>query len=181
MLQPLSRGASVLAALAVGLTACGAASAARPASTPPDPSASRPPACAGTAPTRIAPNPWSQARAQLAPGDATSVRLCRYAGLNGHPPRSLLRSRLITRRSAVAGLVQAFDRLPAATGTFNCPVDDGSAIVALLAYPHGRTVTISVGLRGCQSVTNGDARRTASGTNGQPGPALVAQLERLTS
>jgi hypothetical protein len=181
MLQPLSRGASLLAALAVGLTACSAASAARPASTDSDPPASRPPACAGTSPTRIAPNPWSQARVRLAPGGAAAIRLCRYAGLNGHPPRSLVRSTLVTHRAAVGRLVRAFDRLPAATGTFNCPVDDGSAIVALLTYPHGRAVTISVRLRGCQSVTNGDLRRTASGTNGQPGPALVAKLERLTS
>jgi hypothetical protein len=181
MLQPLSRGASVLAAIAVGLTACGAASAAKPASTPSGPPASRPPACVAAGPNRIAPNSWSQARSQLAPTGASAIRLCRYAGLNGHPPRSLVRAALVTSRTTVASLVQAFDRLPAGTGTFSCPVDDGSAVVALLSYPHGRVLTISVGLRGCQVVTNGDLRRTASGTNGQPGPALVSRLERLTS
>jgi hypothetical protein len=180
MLQPLSRGARILAALAVGLTACGAARAARPGSAPSGPSA-RPPACAAIGPTRVPPNSWSQARSQLAPAGATAIRLCRYAGLNDHPQRGLLRSALVTSRTTVASLVQDFDRLPAATGTFNCPVDDGSAIVALLTYPHGRALTISVGLRGCQSVTNGDLRRTASGANDQPGAALVAQLERLTS
>jgi hypothetical protein len=180
MLQPLSRGASVLAALAFGLTACGAASAARPASTHSDPPG-RPAACAATAPRRIPSNPWPQARGQLAPAGASAIRLCRYAGLNAHPPRRLRRTALIFNRTTVANLVRAFDRLPSATGTLNCPVDDGSQILALLAYPHGHAVSISVGLRGCQSVTNGDLRRTASGTTGQPGPVLIAQLERLTS
>jgi hypothetical protein len=126
-------------------------------------------------------NTWSQARAQLAPAGATAIRLCRYTGVNAHPPRSLVRSTLLTSRTTVTGLVQNFDRLRSVTGTFSCPVDDGSEIIAALAYPHGRAVTISVGLRGCQRVTNGAIQRTASGTNGQPGPALVAQLERLTS
>jgi hypothetical protein len=180
MLQPVSRGAGALAAIAVGLTACGAASAAKPSGAGTDPPA-RPAACATTSPRQIPPDPWSPARVQLAPSGATAIRLCRYAGLNSRPPDGLVRSALITNRVAVADLVQGFDRLPSAIGTFHCPVDDGSEIVALVAYPGGRAVTISSGLRGCQSVTNGDIRRTAAGGSGQPGPALIAQLERLTS
>ncbi len=180
MLQPPSRGASTLAALAAGLTACGAASAAGKGAGASDPPA-RPPACALTTPRQIAPNPWPQARTALAPAGATAVRLCRYAGVNAHPQRALARAALISSRSSVAGLVVALDRLPSASGTFGCALDDGSQIVALLAYPHGRALTISVGLRGCQSVTNGDLRRTAAGGTGQPGPALVVALERLTS
>jgi hypothetical protein len=82
---------------------------------------------------------------------------------------------LLGERAAVTRLTGEFDELQPMRGGFACPVDDGSEIVALLAYPHGRSVTISVNLRGCNSVTNGDVFRTALGTK------LVAQLERLIS
>lgn len=183
-MQPLSPRVGALVALAVGLTACGSASAANSASHPaaatPEPPA-RTAACPDTAPAQFPANSWSSARAELAPAGPTEIRLCRYAGLNARPSRALTRTALITNSATVTGLVRGFDRLPSASGTFHCPLDDGSEIVALLTYPHERTVTISVGLRGCQTVTNGDLRRTAAGTSGQPGPTLVAQLERLTS
>jgi hypothetical protein len=44
-----------------------------------------------------------------------------------------------------------------------CPADDGSQILALLAYPNGSQVTIGVELTGCQRVTNGDPVRIANG------------------
>jgi hypothetical protein len=139
-----------------------------------------PAGCAAKAPARIPPNPWPAARAKLAPAGAQAIRLCRYSGANARPRLRLTRSVLIERRGTVGGLVRQFDRLPAPRGTFACPFDDGSEIVALLAYPGGHAVTISVGLRGCNTVANGDVLRTATGRPGQPGPALLAQLERLT-
>jgi hypothetical protein len=184
MMQPPSPRLGALIALAVGLTACGSATAAnsasRHAAAPPDPPVRTAP-CPDAAPAQFAANSWSAARSELAPAGPTAILLCRYAGLNALPRRALTRTALITNAATVASLVRGFDRLPSASGTFNCPLDDGSEIVALLTYPHGRMVTISVHLRGCQMVTNGDLRRTAAGTSGQPGPTLVAQLERLTS
>ncbi len=180
MRETIARRVGVLAALAIGLAACGAASAA-PAGFSRSEATVRPPSCAATAPARIAANPWAPARARLAPAGARAIRLCRYDGLNAPRPRRLTHSTLIAGGATVAGLVRQFDRLPSGAGTYACPVDDGSEIIALLAYPRGRGVTISVGLRGCQTVSNGDVRRTAAGESGQPGPALVARLERMTS
>jgi hypothetical protein len=81
----------------------------------------------------------------------------------------LLRRRIVVRR-----LVSELDRLPALTGSVACPFDDGSEIVALLVYPHGRHATISVGLTGCAVVTNGRVHRTAAGRR-----SFLAHLELL--
>lgn len=168
-----------LATIAVGLSACGAASAAQSAAPARPPS--RPAACRFEAPTRVAANPWAAARVQLAPATPTALRLCRYSGLNANQPRRLIASVLVDSRSTLRSLTHRFDQLASAQGTFGCPLDDGSEIVARLAYPGPHQVTISVGLRGCNSVTNGDLHRTAAGAAGRPGPKLLAQLERLTS
>jgi hypothetical protein len=112
-----------------------------------------------------------------------SIRLCRYAGLNAHPRFKLLRSSLRSNRRLIRKLVREFDRLPPfAPGAVACPADSGSQIVALLAYPNGRAVRISVGLSGCASVTNGDVVRTAFGfgTPRKFGPQLVSELKHLT-
>ncbi|MGH2916126.1 MAG: hypothetical protein ACRDMX_14185 [Solirubrobacteraceae bacterium] len=76
-----------------------------------------------------------------------------------------------------------FDRLPSLHGAVACPADDGSQILTRLVYPGDRDVLISVGLTGCETVTNGSVSRTAAGL-GSPrafGPQLVTQLERLAS
>jgi hypothetical protein len=160
----------------LALTACGAAAAAGsgPAAKP---VLSRPAGCSPKAPARIRRNPWSATRAQLAPPGASAIRLCRYSAIPSH----LVRSTLIGAHRPVSSLVRQFDRLPATKGTFACPVDDGSQIVALLSYPSGHRVAIDVHLKGCNEVTNGDLFRAALGRPGQPGPVLLARLERLTS
>jgi hypothetical protein len=132
-------------------------------------------------PSRLPANSWAAARAKLAPAGADAIRLCRYSGLNSKPPLRLTRSVLIGRRATVASLTRQFNRLPSFKGAIACPVDDGSQILALFAYPSGRRMTIDVHLEGCSQATNGDATRTALGSRGQPGPKLVARLERLTS
>jgi hypothetical protein len=116
----------------------------------------------------------------LAPAGASTIRLCRYAG---RPHIALVSSRLLRDRRLVGGLARELDRLPPSpAGPVNCPNDDGSQILALLAYP-GRALTVSVDLAGCRLVTNGSVGRTAAGM-GSPatlGPQLVAQLERLVA
>lgn len=59
----------------------------------------------------------------------------------------------------------------------------GSEIIGLLSYTDGHAVTVSLGLTGCQTATNGSVRRTAAGIGSRRafGPRLVAQLKRLTA
>ena len=99
----------------------------------------------------------------LAPPGTGAIRLCRYSGLNAHPRLALVGSRLLDSRTIVDQLVTELDRLPALRGAVACPADDGSQILALLAYPGGHQVSISVGLTGCALVTNGSVHRTAAG------------------
>ena len=125
---------------------------------------------------------WPPARRVLAPSGADQIRLCRYSGLNSHPRLALVRARLVDRAGLVAQLVKRLDGLPSGPGgPVACPSDDGSQIVALVAYPNGREVRISVGLRGCELVSNGSVHRTASGYGPYPrrGPRLLAELKWL--
>ncbi len=141
-----------------------------------------PAACARNAPSAIPSNSWSAAQSKLAPDGATEIRLCRYSGLNAHPALQLIRSALVTSSRLVHKLVDQFDQLPAqGPGAIACPNDDGSKIVAHLVYPGGQRVRISVGLTGCNAVTNGSVQRVADGYGLlRLGPQLVAELLALT-
>ena len=137
-----------------------------------------PPRCSTTEPQRLAANAWAPALKQLAPADASAIRLCGYDGLNASP-RFKLATSLIRSGRVVNQLVRELDALPPPRpGIFACPDDDGSQILALLAYPAGHEVTISASVTGCSVLSNGDVTRTAS--DGPPGPRLMAQLERLS-
>jgi hypothetical protein len=142
----------------------------------------RPALCSKKAPVRVPAQSWPPARRALAPIGASAIRLCRYSGLNARPRLALVSSRLVDSRRVVGRLVRDFDRLPRpARGVTACPDDDGSLIVALLVYPAGRVLTISVSLTGCEEVTNGRVNRTAEGF-GSPrafGRQLIVELERL--
>jgi hypothetical protein len=139
--------------------------------------------CSPTVPSRIPAESWTLARRELAPPRPIAIRLCRYAGLGARPPLRLVRSVLRSNPSLIGTLVSELDRLPSAKGAFACPADDGSRILLLLAYPGDHAVTISVGLRGCHTVTNGSVYRSAAGIGSPPafGPQLVTELKRLTA
>lgn len=141
--------------------------------------------CPRRTPGHIPTNSWTPARHELAPPGATTIRLCRYSGLDALPRLALLRSVTIRARGLVRELVHELDALPVIRGAVACSLDDGSEIVALLAYPSHHVVMISVGLRGCELVTNGSVYRTAavigSSPMPMPRPQLVSQLERLTA
>ena len=139
--------------------------------------------CSRTAASRVRAGSWTPAQEELAPPGAGAIRLCRYSGLNARPRLRLTRSVLRSDPSLIAELVREFDRLPSAQGTIACPADDGSEIVAQLAYPDGHAVTIRVGMTGCEIVSNGRVYRIAAGFGSPPafGPQLVAQLKRLTA
>ena len=138
--------------------------------------------CSNHAPSRVSPDAWSLTRVELAPPGASAIGLCRYSGLNDHPRLTLIRAAAVTAPSLVGRLVGEFDRLPASEGAVACPDDNGSEIIARLVYPNRHLVTISVGLTGCERVTNGSVNRTAAGIGAPPafGPELLTQLKRLT-
>ncbi len=140
-----------------------------------------PVACSPKAPPSIRAAGWSAAHEELAPAGASAIRLCRYSDLNAHPRLALISSRLLRNPGIVRELVSKFDRLPSLSGAVACPNDDLSQILAVPAYPGGRQVTVSVGLTGCELVSNGSVYRTAAGLGSPPGfgPQLVAQLEQL--
>jgi hypothetical protein len=146
------------------------------------PAPGHPTRCSAAAPPGAPAERWAAARHELAPAGASEIRLCRYSGLNDHPPMTLVRSRLLGRGRLVAQLLSRFDGLPSGPrGAVSCPADDASQILALVAYPGGREVRISVGLTGCELVSNGSVHRTTSGYGPHPrrGPRLLAQLKRL--
>lgn len=181
------RRAASLMLLIVGAAACGAATShasvnPRVRSTPPQ--RAEPAACARTRrPEHVAPNAWTPARRRLAPGRPDAIRLCRYSRLADHRRVRLVRSRLLSDPTLLTQLVVEFNELPPfPPGAFACPADDGSQIVALLAYSNGRQVTIAAELTGCQGVTNGDVVRIANGYGDHPrlGPRLLTELKRLT-
>jgi hypothetical protein len=125
---------------------------------------------------------WWAATRKLAPVGATAIRLCRYGGLNDHPRLKLLNAALVINRRTVGHVIQEFDSLKQGpAGSVACPSDDGSQILALVAYPRAHRVTISVGLTGCSRVVNGDVSRTAANFAGKnpAGPELVGLLKRL--
>lgn len=133
-----------------------------------------PPRCPERVVAHLGPEQWAAARQRLAPARASAIRLCRYAGPNARRPFALIGSRVVRGGRLVSGLVGELDTLrPLPKGVISCPEDDGSQMLALLAYPSRQVVTISAGLTGCRIVTNGSVVRTASGSQ------LVGQLEGL--
>jgi len=168
----------VLALATWALAACGASS--RGASSVTGTAQAAP--CPPGHQQKLARNPWRLASQRLVPLGAAAMRLCRYAGVNGHPPGALVHSRLVTDPVLLGELTEQFNGLPAfPPGPVSCPIDDGSQILALLVYADGRNVTIASDLTGCQLVTNGDLIRTAAGFGAAPqaGERLLHELERL--
>jgi hypothetical protein len=138
--------------------------------------------CDKDAPTRLPAQRWQAARLRLAPSGANAILVCRYSGMNAHPRLVLVHSLLVRSSSLIAKVVAELDRLPSLRGTVNCPMDDGSEIVLTMYYPTGRTVMISLGLTGCDLVSNGSVARYAGGFGEPPafGPKLLDQLETLS-
>ena len=134
--------------------------------------------CARREPSGIPPNAWAPTRRRLAPLGATAIRLCRYGEL---PNVLLLRSTLLTSPIVIERLLNDFDMLPTPPRGVKCPEDNGSEIVASIAYANGKRVTVAVKLTGCALATNGNLLRSASGfaTANNAGPDLVAELQRL--
>lgn len=134
------------------------------------------PRCPNLAPAPLA-STKPHGRGLLVPKGATWVLLCRYRGLNSQAPRRLERERLVTSRAQIARLTAEFDALPPLPHGIHCPFDDGREIVTTFRYPSRGEDVVSVGLAGCEVVSNGSfPPRTATG---QAGSRLLAQLMAL--
>jgi hypothetical protein len=140
------------------------------------PAAGMPTPCSSHAPAKLSAPRLGPARVQLAPAGVQAIRLCRYSGLNARPRLNLIGARLVQSPSVIGGLVRDLDRLPPFSGPIACPADDGSQIVLWLTYPSGHRVAVSVGLTGCDSVTNGSVVRMGLGS---VGAGLIDRLKRL--
>ena len=115
------------------------------------------------------------------PSAPRSVVLCRYRGLDSDPGRSLTLAR--ARRlgpepalSTIAARLNALKPWPFTGGLpTSCPADDASQVIAHFGYTSGAISAVTVGLTGCNTVTNGRIDRTA-----YPSDPVLAQLKRLT-
>jgi hypothetical protein len=165
-----ARRATCAAALAGACAACGGGGVAQRAAAP-----AKGLRCARAAPRMRIGAAVVPPAGRLAPRGAEAIRLCRYSGL---PRQALVRVADVRRRARVARLVSLLDRLPDMPSPVSCPNDDGSHVVALVAYPRGRVLTLDIGLRGCRAVGNGRATKTAARA---PGPQLIALVKRLTA
>lgn len=150
----------------------------------PDSIARQPPNCARRRPQRVLRTSWPPAHHELMPRGAVAVRLCSYSGLGSSyakfPELSLIRSRLVDTAGSVAGLSRDFNALPPVSERFVCPLDDGSEIVALIAYPNGRSLTITIRRTGCKHVTNGAMVRSGFVAAYNPAARQLAdELDRL--
>jgi hypothetical protein len=172
--------AALIATTAVTVAASGSVTM---STSRPQASTLTPARCSERAPARLPAERWAAAREQLAPLGASAIRLCRYSWRNAHHPLTLVSSRLLASPTLMGQLVNEFDRLPSLQGAVACPNDDGSQVLALLAYPDGREDSIGVDLSGCALVTNGSVHRYAAGFGSGPdlGPRLINQLEQLLS
>ncbi|MGI8711584.1 MAG: hypothetical protein ACR2NR_00035 [Solirubrobacteraceae bacterium] len=142
-----------------------------------------PPGCLHRAPAHLPAHRALDAGAQtVGTLGATMIQLCRYGGLNAQPPLVVDRMRLLRAHRLISSLIHQFDRLPPPPqGPVACPDDDGSQIIALLGYPDGRAVPVSIGLTGCAAASNGTVQRTALVFGSPPtfGPQLVTHVKRL--
>jgi len=114
---------------------------------------------------------------ELVPAGATQLLLCRYGGLNdgGAAFKLLASPALLTDPATVARFARELDALTPTTGVYSCPADSGRAIVAHFGYASAPDDPVTVGLDGCNEVTNGHVRRTAGVQ--AAGRGLIAALE----
>lgn len=116
----------------------------------------------------------------LVPRGARDVLLCRYRGVNPTPELAgrLTVSRRVKSRAAIKRLTREFDALrpvPPGNGVTTCPADDGSKVIAFFRYARAPDDPVTVNLRGCRSVTNGQIGRSALS-----GEKLLRHIETLT-
>jgi hypothetical protein len=85
----------------------------------------------------------------------------------------------VRRRSLLQRLTNEFNALPIPPkGTYSCPDDDGSEIVAVMKYTHHRLLRLGITLTGCPEARRGPLTRSALGHAGE---ALIGELEHIVA
>lgn len=114
------------------------------------------------------------------PAGASSVLLCRYAGLGQGPSGfGLLAQHDVSAAATVANLVSLLNRLhPQSSHPISCPLDNGTEMLAFFSYPTKSALRLTISLSGCEVITNGHVARTASLP---PGATLLARLTQLVA
>jgi|SRR5579884_1823120 len=159
---------TALALSLIALTAAVAVAAVALAATP------RTPACPPTDKKALK-STRAGADQMLVPGAPRTLLLCRYSGTNSRAVGvdRLLSSRYVTSARTVSRLAGELNALPPATGAYACPNDNGSAIIARFRYAKGGSDPVTVGLSGCEVVTNGHLHAIG---DGKP---VINQLAKL--
>lgn len=139
----------------------------------------------------------ADANVKLVPPGAVSVLLCHYSGLTEPAPLSipapeftLWAHRLITTPATAAALAAALDAIrPTPPGVaISCPADFEQYVVAYFGYANGPPDPVTIGVNGCDTVTNGLIHRLGLSGRGvsrvialvpAPRPALVRVELRL--
>jgi hypothetical protein len=106
------------------------------------------------------------AGAQLIPRGAIVLHVCNYSGFSEPPPlpqtgppHRLIGEGGVLERSHVARIAAQLDAIPPQSGSIACPADFGNQLVAYFLYPSGVVDPVTVGLSGCESITNGHVNR----------------------
>jgi hypothetical protein len=175
----MGRALGVLAALAAL-----AAAAVAVATSPPDPSGGMAPAVS------VAPCPLHDHRPitsdrpgagmQLVPSGATIVHVCDYSGFTEPPPlpqtgpaHRLIGEGGVLDVARARRIADELNAIPPRSGPIACPADFGNQLVAYFLYPSGVVDPVTIGLSGCQSITNGHVDRLGMGR------PVVSELARL--
>jgi hypothetical protein len=104
----------------------------------------------------------------LVPRGAVSLTVCRYNGLKGDPqsvrgfkPDKLVAVGTTGDQGKIAKITGELDRIrPTRPGArFGCPADFETKLLAFFAYPSQRGDVVTIGLSGCNTITNGRVRR----------------------
>ena len=89
-------------------------------------------------------------------GEPTAGLRCRYEGMNGHPFRLIAATRLTRAEARRAAKTIAATPLSHPDGeVVNCPLNDGSAQVLVLAYPGRADIDLWITPTGCGGISNG--------------------------
>jgi hypothetical protein len=91
----------------------------------------------------------------MVPSGANAARVCRYAGLNESQAAGTLLKAGQVNSAELSGLSSSLNSAVPMPARMNCPMDDSSADLVIFGYPDGHLVHVTVGLRGCNLVSNG--------------------------
>jgi hypothetical protein len=134
--------------------------------------------CPPSSPEHV-PNPGPGLNDSLVPVTAHKLVLCLCSGMNATALPGRSKTKVISDTQAVDTWRQRFNSLPAVLpGTYHCPMDDGTSVLARFVASATSHTVVKVGLRGCEWTTNGSINcRTAQVID----TTFLARLQGLIS